>query len=751
MDQTAAARTVWFRRCAIFLCVLTLLYAAVAGLKTVVDFDLGWQIALGRSLVKHHAAARTVFSAYTLPAGAVWIYPQLSCLLFYAIFQASGYTGISILCCAATVFCAFCLAWRRGLLAQLVALIAVAVLASEIMPRASLFSMLLIAAMGRMLAAYQQGRRVPLWMLPLLMILWVNLHLGFLAGVALLFAYAFIELGECLSAKRRAAARNRLRAAAPWLLLCLPAILVNPFGIGVLRDIARQQGAVAWQTVLLEEWQPLQLHLMPVQLGWRNTQSSLWWLLLFACVLFAGLLWKRRFAPALVIAAACAAVFRHHRMEGPAILVLCLIAGPALDAVERQLRDRPGKPESKPAWKPVLVVCVALATLFASVRMADALTNRASLREVQLTRFGTGPSWFLPLRAAQFLRQKQAMLQGNLFAPFSLGSFLVQQQIPVFADGRSVPFGQSLLEQQQQLASTPLDDPAWQQAADRYRISAVLFPLAHVDALNAVPLQQDCASTQWAPVFFDDASILFLRRTADNAGLIAQSGLDCRTYMLPASADASPLDRYEHAVNAAGIYLALNRAADATAAIAQAQSITQQDDPSLLLLEAQVAASADPLAAEAALRRAAEIQPSDGVWFDLAMLLAAQQRYPEAEEAMAHSLSLSLRPWERDETLAVLELRAEQPEPALQSLDRAERASPYGGQQTPAAHAFRAALATDRARAALLEHDVPAALASMRLAVREDPGNLPRRSFLARICTEGHQPCTAQEAQPPAP
>src|ERR1700728_5041704 len=56
------------------LVLLTLGYALLAGLKTVVDFDLGWQMATGRYLVAHHTISRTELFSYTAPASE-WIYP----------------------------------------------------------------------------------------------------------------------------------------------------------------------------------------------------------------------------------------------------------------------------------------------------------------------------------------------------------------------------------------------------------------------------------------------------------------------------------------------------------------------------------------------------------------------------------------------------------------------------------------------------------------------------------------------------
>ncbi|MFC6645978.1 hypothetical protein ACFQBQ_10380 [Granulicella cerasi] len=708
-----------------------LLYAALAGLKTVTDFDLGWQIATGRYLWQHHAIPRVDIFAYTIP-GAPWVYPQLSGLIFYGLFRLGGYTAISLLCCAATVATALCLSWRRGILAKVLAILAVPVLASEIMPRASLFTVLLVAVMGRLLIAHFQGRRVQLCWLPLLMLLWANLHPGFVAGLALIVAYGIVELCEFPFASSREAAHIRLRAAAPWLLCSLLAWMANPFGLGMLRVIARQQAAVSWQSVLLEEWQPLRFSQLTTQLGWREPQSALPWLLACAGILILGLLWKRQFGGAMLVLACCGALAQHRRMAGPAIVVICLIAGAALDALETS------------PWryrKQVLVGMTASVTLLAAVRIFDVVMNRNSVREGQLTRFGVGASWFLPVKAVDFLLQHPAT--GHVFAPFSLGSYLIQRGVPVFADGRAVPFGQELLEEQQQLAATPLDAPLWQKAAQRYDITAVLLPLAHIDALGDAPLAADCVSSQWVPVYFDDSAILFERR----AHLTAPA-LNCGTFSTLAEPEYDRIDAYQHTLNAAGIDLALQRRAEAQFLLDTSVRLSNVDDPARLLLQAQSALAADSApVAEGFLRQALAVQPTDTGWFNLAQLLVTQQRFPEAVTALQRSIPLSQQPWLRYQTLAEVFLATQQPDSAMDALLKAEHVSPYANQQTPAAREFRAAQATDRARAALQRGDIPGALDAMRAAVRETADNSQRRQFLARICNEGHQPCTLQEEQ----
>ena len=96
-----------------------------------------------------------------------------------------GYAAISWFCALACLAVAAVLIYKRNLWAVVLALLAVPVLASEIMPRASLFTIILFTCFARILWIISTGAPSPLWLLPLLMLFWVNLHTGFVAGCAL--------------------------------------------------------------------------------------------------------------------------------------------------------------------------------------------------------------------------------------------------------------------------------------------------------------------------------------------------------------------------------------------------------------------------------------------------------------------------------------------------------------------------------------------------------------------------------------
>src|ERR1044072_9138460 len=71
------------------LVAIALAYSLLAGLRTITDYDLPWQLATGRWIWAHGAIPDTDVFSYTA-SGQPWIYPVASCLLLYAIFMIGG-------------------------------------------------------------------------------------------------------------------------------------------------------------------------------------------------------------------------------------------------------------------------------------------------------------------------------------------------------------------------------------------------------------------------------------------------------------------------------------------------------------------------------------------------------------------------------------------------------------------------------------------------------------------------------------
>jgi tetratricopeptide (TPR) repeat protein len=730
----------WNRGLRAALVTLALVYALIAGLKTVVDFDLGWQMASGRYLLSHHAIPRTEMFSYTAH-GVEWIYPVLSCVVFYLFYQIGGYAAISWLCALTCVGCTAVLVYRSSLWAVFLAVLAVPVFASETMPRASLFTMLLFACFARILLEHFEDRRAPLWLLPPFMLLWVNLHTGFIAGIALIAAYLITEALETPFASRRMPAVARVRHALPWLLATVAVTILNPWGIRIFLAVSRQQAVTRWQSVLLQEWAPVQAASALQELGWRDPDSARWWLLAFGIVVALTCLWKRRLGPALVLLMAASAFLRYQRMEGPCTVLICLIGGSVLSKLSKPTRFDTFR-------KPVAIVGVSLLTTLVIVRSSDLITDRNYLSSGEITAFGPGPSWWLPEDATSFLLRNH--LAGNVFSNFNLSSYLVwrmSEQYPDFADGRYVPFGEQLIEEQRALVALPLDSPTWTQAAQSFHINTVLFPLARIYALGEFPLLADCESKQWTPVYMDTTAIIFTRNAAQPQTPAAPLPINCHTQNLLSSSQRSPnsyrqrTNQYQQFANASAIYSALGRFRDADDAADRASNLFPSD-PTLLFIRAQTALGEQQYGlAEAELQATLKIKQTDSGWFNLGLLYIAERRLPEAVEALQLSAHLSRENYERYLLIGKIQLAQQQPLPAISAFEEAVRSSPYGKSKNPAAAEFNAQIAEGQAAAYVQLRQLDRAIDLQRQAVQLTPENAERRQVLAQDRQAAGRPC----------
>jgi hypothetical protein len=96
-----------------------------------------------------------------------------------------------------------------------------------------LFTLLFTVIYLSILQRAQEGRRKLLWLLPLLAVLWTNLHGGFILGVIIVGLVGAGELAGAVLGATSEERWNAVRASIPYVATaagCLAASLVNPYG-----------------------------------------------------------------------------------------------------------------------------------------------------------------------------------------------------------------------------------------------------------------------------------------------------------------------------------------------------------------------------------------------------------------------------------------------------------------------------------------------------------------------------------------
>jgi len=736
--HTAAQLSSWL------LAVVAVAYALLAGLHTLQDFDLGWQLATGRWVVQHrHVFSTDVFS-YTA-AGQPWIYPVLSGTAFYLAYLAGGYALLSWLgavACAGTVAL---LLSRRSLIGSALAVVAVPLIANRTQPRAEMFTTILFAAFLSLLWRHYRCGRSLLWLLPILMVAWVNLHLGFVAGLAICSAYVLLEVLDLPFATKRQAARVRLQRAWPWLALTGAATILNPWGPSLYLALSRQQRAQSLHTSWIVEWENVRLSSASLHqaLDWRDPQSCFWWLMFVVLIGAIIALWRKHWGAAALLIASAYLAIQHVRLQAVFACVAVVVGGAMLDellgpkpTIKNAMggdRDPSSSTHSEAQFvtAATLLLTISLAAM-AFARASDLISNRYYLRSTLRASFGTGLSWWYPERAVDFLQREK--LPANVFNTYNLGGFLTWRRFPEYRDyidGRAIPFGPELFFRAYDLSVELPDSPAWQQEAEARGINTIIVPLSRYQGMTLFPqLHSFCRSQSWRPVYLDEVSAVFVRRTPETASLIDRLQIDCDKISIGQPSDSNPAqsssaraELFNAWANAGGVLYSLERYSEALASLDRAQSVFP-DNANVHLLRALVLQQTDRATeAEAEFRTSLRLEPTDESWFDFGLFYMTQKRYTEAAEVFRQSAESSSRPHEMWMMLGQAELQLHQPQPALEALDKAVATSPFPAEDEPLGASFKSLVATGRAKAWYQLGDVAQAVSFQEAAVKLAPGD----------------------------
>jgi hypothetical protein len=220
----------------------------------VADLDVWWHLRTGQWVVEHGTVpSHDPFSYYGQTQS--WVaYSWLFDVLVYGCYSALDLRGIVLLTLVVVYLVCLCLyrliARRIHSFLPAVALTALAYLALMVLffPRPWLFSMLFSLLTLEVVLRIQEGRDDwRIWLLPVVYVLWANVHVQWVYGL-LLLALAWVapllslvskEQCECLP---RPYSRGWYRLV--WLfLLCLLATFINPYHVrvyGVIWEYATQ-------------------------------------------------------------------------------------------------------------------------------------------------------------------------------------------------------------------------------------------------------------------------------------------------------------------------------------------------------------------------------------------------------------------------------------------------------------------------------------------------------------------------------
>ncbi|MGH8729594.1 MAG: hypothetical protein ACREV9_15875 [Burkholderiales bacterium] len=494
--------------------LLVVVLLSTAGLW---DLDYFWHLKTGEYIVTHLALPRSDIFSYT-NYGVPWVpHEWLFQAVLYLVHNAFGSSGVkllTVLLASSALFIAYSTA-KKVLNSTgpviLLTFVAFIPIAAGMAPRPQLITYVFFAAFLHVIVDFkyhQNARR--LWLLPMLMVFWVNFHGGYIVGLFLLFLFLASEL-VVYWFERPDHQRQMLWRLGAWAALTVLASLANPdFIMHWLYpfNVAGMETAIN----TIQEWRSPDFHLLQYQyyllmamgffaiLIYRKSKPDLTELLLPSIFLFAGFVSLRHIplAGLALVPFAAAAIKDGLNIQGASRngVLLARFTQRAL-ASRRVSREI----EARLNWA-ILVAVVLMAVAYQPEREAREIKKANSL---------------LPVNATNFI--EQTGITGRMFNSYNHGGYLIYRLYPrqqVFIDGRADVYGDEFLKSYMAIV---YGEPGWEKAFDGYKIDYVI---CHRDS----PLRQLLLLRgDYKLVYDDDKSSVLLKDAPGYAQVIAKYGL----------------------------------------------------------------------------------------------------------------------------------------------------------------------------------------------------------------------------------
>lgn len=473
-------------------------FATIGGvaLRPVRDPDAFWHVATGRLIWRTHKVPKADSFSWTAP-GRHWIaHEWLTETIFWPIQRTLGWAGLTMFC-ALAILATWMLVWSTARLLgaspwAAVGLTALGATSSTHTwdARPQMISLACMALLGRLMAdAWMGSPKRLLWAVPLILV-WANLHGGYIFGIALLGAFATgVTLDRVLGIRRTSS-----EAATPalvrkvWIVTLLAAAssLLNPNGLrGFLYPFSYLGDNAS--TRYVAEW-----------MAPRFSNPDYWPFAVLLALTIAGMWRARRIVPAHVVI--CTLAFGGLGLQSVRnISQFAVFCAPwaAWALTRTRTRSQPATaPAAHDPAKATVHLVVALGACAAWAVLAfPNLTASANAAEQRAT---------YPVAATRSLAQ-HATPNTRIFNQYDWGGYLTLElpSVPVFVDGRPDMYGDAFIDR---YMSIWLLRPGWQ---SRLSSTGVTTVLASTSSPMVLALRADRG---WTATYTDRVATILERR-----------------------------------------------------------------------------------------------------------------------------------------------------------------------------------------------------------------------------------------------
>ena len=460
------------------------------------DPDFWWHIRIGRWMVENGRLPSTDIFTYTVPSHAWTDHEYLTEVLMWLVYSNTGALGISLFFGLIT-FAGFCLMYRQVRRQPFVIVglgLALGAIAGAPIwgPRAQMITFALTCLELYWLHGYLSGRSRALQFLPLVMVLWANLHGGWVIAFAWLGVAIVAELALWAWEPSNLAHRAHVRFLAIVTGASAVAVLATPHGFS-LYLYPFQTVASAAQERLIVEWfspdfhqpflHPFEAMVLLLIVGFALRRPTLYQVLLALVALALALQSVRNIA--LFVAAATPVVINTY------------------SEYWKEISAARGWKLTVPARRPFAVI-TALALLvitLATVVHIAGETNPSHQQSLTASNY--------PVAAADWLATNPSV-GTKMYNQYGWGGYLAyrfyqQPNRRVFIFGEAALMGDTLLNDYEDIQTLR---PNWRTLLDKYGVDYIVYNQGEALA-NVLATQPD-----WKLVHDDPVAVIYVRNQA---------------------------------------------------------------------------------------------------------------------------------------------------------------------------------------------------------------------------------------------
>ncbi len=527
----------------VFVGILAAFGVLVAHKIDLITADLGRHIANGNILVNGTSEQRqgvlyTNYYSYTEPDRGFVNHHWGSGVVLYAVYELGGFAGVSIffvLLCEATFALFYSLAIKKGgwLLATALALLFMPLMASRAEVRPEVFTYLfsgifiwvLTGIASPLNASSKAGVKLESsrkWviLLPIIMLLWVNLHIGFVFGFFILGIFFLEAAARYIYHKSRG---REIYGMAKIGVACFVAALANPaFFKGVIYpfQIFRQYGYMIVENQSIAFLEKLGI---TSTLNFGLYKAALAIAALSVIAVFAKwVICRLRLAEAgefftsgtisgnvIMIVFGILGYLGIRHFPSFAFLAMPVIAGNIYTLFQGKYLSWSNISLNwqKAVLYPlaVFVLLIGMSRVYNQILLFKPVTGLGLLPGVA--------------KAAEFYEERK--IRGPMFNNYDIGGYAIFSlglKDKVFVDNRPEAYSVDFFEQIYKPMQT--DNNIWEEQDDKYKFNSILFSHRDYTPWGQQFLQNRLQDSKWAVVYVDSYVIIMLKRNEQNKGII---------------------------------------------------------------------------------------------------------------------------------------------------------------------------------------------------------------------------------------